>query len=95
MPFGVVTCTLSDNLSQNTCILSMYVCMYITASASISSTAFEVWDLSFAVNRFRKKTKEHSERIKCDVENFKRLRNPVFRIESHVFACEEYECKWR
>ena len=22
-------------------------------------------------------------RIKCDVENFKRLRNPVFRIESH------------
>ena len=61
MPFGVVTCTLSDNLSQNTCILSMYVCMYITASTSISSTAFEVWDLSFAVNLFRKKTKEHSE----------------------------------
>ena len=38
-----------------------YVCMYITAFASISRTAFEIEALSFAVNRFRKKTKEHSE----------------------------------
>ena len=38
-----------------------YVCMYITAFASISRTAFEIEALSLAVNRFRKKTKEHSE----------------------------------
>ena len=36
-------------------------CMYSTAFASISSTALETEALSFAVNRFRKKTKEHSE----------------------------------
>ena len=36
-------------------------CMYSTAFASISSTALEMEALSFAVNRFRKKTKEHSE----------------------------------
>ena len=36
-------------------------CMYSTAFASISSTALEIEALSFAVNRFRKKTKEHSE----------------------------------
>ena len=41
----------------------MYVCMYITAFASISSTVFEVEALSFAVNRFRKKTKEHSQQL--------------------------------
>ena len=39
----------------------MYLCMYITAFASISSTALEIEALSFAVNQFRKKTKEHSE----------------------------------
>ena len=63
-------------------------CMYSTAFASISSTALEIEALSFAVNRFRKKTKEHSERIYGV--------NPgeiLFRIESHVFASEEYECK--
>ena len=38
-----------------------YVCMYITAFASISRTAFEIEALSLAVNPFRKKTKEHSE----------------------------------
>ena len=37
-----------------------FVCMYITAFASISSMALEIEALSFAVNRFRKKTKEHS-----------------------------------
>ena len=36
-------------------------CMYSTAFASISSTALEIEALSFAVNRFKKKTKEHSE----------------------------------
>ena len=36
-------------------------CMYSTVFASISSTALEIEALSFAVNRFRKKTKEHSE----------------------------------
>ena len=40
----------------------MYVCMYINAFASILSTALEIEALSFAVNRFRKKTKERSER---------------------------------
>ena len=35
--------------------------MYITAFASISSTALEIEALSFTVNRFRKKTEEHSE----------------------------------
>ena len=38
----------------------MNVCMYIVAFASISRTAFEI-EARFAVNRFRKKTKEHSE----------------------------------
>ena len=53
--------------------------IYITAFASISSTAFEIEALSFAVNRFRKKTKAGTLRtqIKCDVENFKPGRNPV------------------
>ena len=36
-----------------------YVCVYVPAFASISSTALEIEALSFAVNRFRKKTKEH------------------------------------
>ena len=56
-----------------------YVCMYITAYASISSMAFEIEALSFAVNRFSEKTKEHSEhsQIKCDMENFNPGRNPV------------------
>ena len=35
-----------------------YVCMYVAAFASISSTALEIEAFSFAVNRFRKKTKE-------------------------------------
>ena len=36
--------------------------MYITAFfASISSMALEIEALSYAVNRFRKKTKEHKE----------------------------------
>ena len=39
----------------------MYVCTYITAFASISSMALEIKALSFAVNRFGKKTKERSE----------------------------------
>ena len=39
----------------------VYVCMYITAFASILSKALEIETLSFAVNRFRKKTKEHLE----------------------------------
>ena len=58
--------------------------MYITAFTSISRTAFEIEALSsvfrsqwFAVNRFRKKTKEHSAQIIWDVENFKPRRNPV------------------
>ena len=42
-------------------IRDRYVCMYITAFASISRTAFETEALSLAANRFRKKTKEHSE----------------------------------
>ena len=36
-------------------------CMYITASALISSTALGFEALSFVVNRFREKTKERSE----------------------------------
>ena len=44
------------------CVCKMYVCMYIAAFASILSTALEIEALSFAVNRFRKKTKERSER---------------------------------
>ena len=47
-------------LTQNTSILCMYVCLYITAFASISRTAFEIKALSFAVNQFRKRTNEHS-----------------------------------
>ena len=39
----------------------MYLCMYITAFASISSMALEIEALSFTVNWFRKKTKERSE----------------------------------
>ena len=46
-------------LTQNTSIC-MYVCLYITAFASISRTAFEIKALSFAVNQFRKRTNEHS-----------------------------------
>ena len=65
-------------------------CMYSTAFASISSTALEIEALSFAVNRFRKKTKEHSEPIYGVTPG-----EILFRIESHVFASEEYECKWR
>ena len=63
-------------------------CMYSTAFASISSTALEIEALSFAVNRFRKKTKGHSE-PKWGVTPGEIL----FRIETHVFASEEYECK--
>ena len=33
--------------------------------------------------------------IKCDVENLKSRRNPFIRMESHVFASEEYGYKWR
>ena len=65
-------------------LICKYVCMYITAFTSISRTAFEIEALSsvfrsqwFAVNRFRKKTKEHSAQIIWDVENFKPRRNPV------------------
>ena len=60
--------------------------MYITAYASISSMAFESEALSFAVNRFRKKTKGHSEhsQIKRDMENFKPGRNPVsYRFQAN------------
>ena len=71
----------------------IYVCMYITAFASISRTAFEIEALSFAVNRFRKKTKEHSEQqIICDWKTL----SPgeiLFRIASHAFARDECECK--
>ena len=46
--------------------LTVYVCMcvsmYITAFASISSTALEIEALSVAATRFRKKTKKHLER---------------------------------
>ena len=51
----------------------------ITAFTWISSTAFEIEALSFAVNRFRKKTNAGTLRtqIKCVVENFKPGRNPV------------------
>ena len=67
-----------------------YVCVYITAFASISrSTALEIEALSFAVNRLRTVRTQ----MKCDVENL----SPgeiLFGIESHVFASEEYECKW-
>ena len=35
--------------------------MYSTAFVSISRTAFEMEALSFAVDRFRKKTKDNSE----------------------------------
>ena len=63
-------------------------CMYSTAFASISSTALEIEALSFAVNRFRKKTKEHSAPIYGVTPG-----EILFRIESHVFASEEYECK--
>ena len=63
-------------------------CMYSTAFASISSTALEIDALSFAVNRFRKKTKEHSAPIYGVTPG-----EILFHIESHVFASEEYECK--
>ena len=56
-----------------------YVRTYITAYASISIMTFESEALSFGVNRFRKKTKGHSEhsQIKHNMENFKPGRNPV------------------
>ena len=58
----------------------MYVHMYITAFASISSFAVEIEVLLFAVN--------------VNVENLKPRRNPV-RVESHVFTSEEFESKQR
>ena len=52
---GFISRTAASNRAEICC------CMYSTAFASISSTALEIEALSFAVNRFRKKTKEHSE----------------------------------
>ena len=44
--------------------------MYITAFASISSTAFEIEALSFAVKSIQKENKRTLRtQIKCDVEN--------------------------
>ena len=63
--------------------------MYVSISPHnyplISSMEFEMEALSFAVNRFRKKTKGHSEhsQIKCDMENFKPGRNPVSYRKPH------------
>ena len=81
---GLISRTAASNRAE------ICFCMYSTAFASISSTALEIEALSFAINRFRKKTKGHSE-PKWGVTPGEIL----FRIESHVFASEEYECKWR
>ena len=51
---GLISRTAASNRAE------ICFCMYSTAFASISSTALEIEALSFAVNRFRKKTKEHS-----------------------------------
>ena len=52
---GLISRTAASNRAEICC------CMYSTAFASISSRALEIEALSFAVNRFRKKTKEPSE----------------------------------
>ena len=60
-------------LTQNTSIC-MYVCLYITAFASISRTAFEIKALSFQKENKRTLTTQ----IMCEVENFNKPgRNPV------------------
>ena len=75
--------------------LCVHLCIYITAFASISSTALEIEALSFAVNWFRKKNRRAlSTQIKCDVQHRQSPGEILFRIESHVFASEEYHCKW-
>ena len=68
--------------------------MYITAFAFISSMALEIEALSFAVNLFRKKTRRALRtQIKCDVQHRQSPGEILFRVKSHVFASEEYQCK--
>ena len=59
--------------------------MYVTAFASISSTAFEIEALLLAHSKHKWSVK------------WKTLRpgEIPFRIERKVFAREEYECRWR
>ena len=60
--------------------------MYITAFASISSTALEIEVLALQNENKRSLRTQ----IKCDVENLiKPRRNPVW-YGKHVFASEEY-----
>ena len=53
----------------------IYVCMYITAFASISSTTLEIVR-SQSIQKENKGTLRTQ--IKCDVENLKPGRNPVW-----------------
>ena len=62
----------------------MYVCMYFTAFASISSMSLQIEPLLFAVDRFRKKTYRTLE------ENLKPGGYPV-SYRKPRFASEEYE----
>ena len=62
----------------------MYLCIYITAFASISSTALEIEALSFAVNRFRKKQKnvQNTNKVWCGkrkTESTRKLSNFYFQ----------------
>ena len=70
----------------------MYVVSIITAFASISRTTLEIEALSSVFRSQSIDSKTLRTQIMCDVETL----SPgeiLFRIESHVFASEEYECK--
>ena len=72
------------------------ICMYMTAFASISSTALEIEVLlvrmSIDSERINKKMFRFRTQIKYEVENLKPGRNPVW-YRKQVFASEEYGCK--
>ena len=64
--------------------LCVHLCIYITAFASISSTALEIEALSFAVNRFRKKQKnvQNTNKVWCGklkTESTRKLSNFYFQ----------------
>ena len=66
---------------QKKCV---HLCIYITAFASISSTALEIEALSFAVNRFRKKQKnvQNTNKVWCGklkTESTRKLSNFYFQ----------------
>ena len=71
--------------------LCMYVCPRVSLDFKYGPRNRGSFVRSQSIQKENKRTL--TTQIKCDVENLRPRRNPFFRIESHVFASEEYGYK--